>query len=66
MKQSNTLTIAQRKMMQSSTYTPRAKEENEALPITFTQSELNEIPKMEPVRHGASDHMKIGRVGVFC
>jgi hypothetical protein len=45
---------------------PRIREANEALPITFTVSQLISIPKMEPSRPGANDHLAIGRRGVFC
>lgn len=62
----NTLTKSQRTALSIGKYVPRERAANEALPITFTQSSLNKIPSMEPVRPGANDHLKIKRIGVFC
>lgn len=62
----NTLTKSQREALSIGKYEPRKRAANEALPITFTQSSINKMPSMEPVRPGANDHLKIGRVGFFC
>lgn len=42
------------------------REENAAGPIEFRSSNINEFPKMEPVRPGATDHELIKRRGFFC
>lgn len=42
------------------------REENAAGPIAFRSSKINEFPKMEPVRPGATDHELINRRGYFC
>lgn len=44
----------------------RERHPNEALPITFVESKINTFPKMESVRSGADDHLKINRRGIRC
>ena len=44
----------------------RVREKNEALPRTFAASQITEFPKMEPIRPGANDHLKVERKGVNC
>lgn len=40
----NTLTKSQRTALSVGKYEPRERAENEALPITFTQSSINKMP----------------------
>lgn len=61
-----TLTATQRKSIGAGSYVPRERQDNEALPITFSESKLNAIPKMQSTRPGADDHTAIGRRGYFC
>lgn len=56
----------QRKSLGLGKYTKRAPKDGEAGPITHTTSKIISIPKMEPTRPGADDHMRIGRRGYFC
>lgn len=63
---SEKLNPTQRKSIGAGAYTPRERQESEALPISFVESQLTSIPKMEPSRKGASDHLKIKRIGFFC
>ena len=66
---SDKLNPTQRKSIGAGKYEgPRERHPNEALPRDFLESQLPSavIPKMEPVRPGANDFLKIRRVGVNC
>lgn len=56
----------QRKSLGLGQYVARVRDPNEALPITFRSSRLNSIPRMDPVRPGATDFLQVRRVGVSC
>lgn len=65
-KPNDKLNDTQRKSIGAGKYEPRARDVNEAMPITFRVSKLTSFPTMESVRPGATDFLRVKRVGVSC
>jgi hypothetical protein len=61
------LSATQRKSIGAGVYVKRERHPDEALPLTFTtRGEKLDVPRMDPVRPGASDHKFIKSKGFSC